>query len=279
MSSACSTESWVALSRVQHRRLRPRPYDLTHRTLHLLVDIDDLPRLDREVRGFALDRRARVAIHARDHLGGQDGDLRQLLAQAIAADGHVLPEGTLLLLAHPRLFGHVFNPVAWWFAHDRDGTLRMVVAEVTSTFGDRALYVLAEHETGPDGLWRSEATKRLHVSPFLPVDGLTYRFAVLPPRRGPEATGRVLVHMEVSDTDGLLLTATQDARLTPLTTSTLARAVVRHPLASLRALLAIHGHALRLWWRGTTFYRRPRPPDDALRVHGRTPTPDAGGTR
>jgi DUF1365 family protein len=30
-------------------------------------------------------------------------------------------DGTLMLLAQPRTLGHVFNPVSFWLAHDRDG--------------------------------------------------------------------------------------------------------------------------------------------------------------
>jgi len=246
--------------------------------MHVLVDVDDLPRLGREVRGFGHDRRAAMAVHARDHLAGRDGDLRELLASVVAEGGAVLPEGPLLLLAHPRTFGHVFNPVAWWFAHRPDGELAMVVAEVTSTFGDRALYILDLLEQGEDGLWRAGATKRLHVSPFLPVEGLSYRFAFLPPSlQDASRPQRVLVRMEVDDAEGPVLTATQDARLAPFDTRTLRRALLRHPAASLRALLAIHGHATRLWKRGVPFHRRPDPPDDALRVKGRAPTTDRGG--
>lgn len=49
--------------------------------------------------------------------------------------------GPLLLLAQPRVLGHVFNPVSFWLAHDRHGGLRAVIAEVTNTFGDRHSYL------------------------------------------------------------------------------------------------------------------------------------------
>ena len=161
---------------------------------------------------------------------------------------------------------HWFNPVAWWFAHHPDGTLGMVVAEVTSTFGDRSLYVLDAPAPGADGLWRAEATKALHVSPFLPVDGLHYDFAFLPPGVSPGV--RVLVRMRVSDDEGPLLDAVQDGRRRPLDGRGVAGTLARHPVASLAALGAIHGNALRLWRKGAPFHRRPAPPGDAVRVRG-----------
>jgi DUF1365 family protein len=261
--------SHVASSRVTHRRHRPARHHLEHRTLHLLVDVDDLDRLDRTVGGFGVDRAAPIALRRRDHLDGSDGPLRERLARLVAETGATLPSGRLQLLAHPRMLGHVFNPVAWWFAHHPDGRLGLVVAEVTSTFGDRSLYVLDELEHGADGLCRAGATKHLHVSPFLPVDGLDYTFAVLAPTAASPV--RALVHMEVSDADGLVLSATQDARLEPLTTRALWRAALRHPSASRSALAAIHWHALRLWLRRVPFHPRPAPPVDALLVRGRPP--------
>jgi DUF1365 family protein len=252
---------------VRHRRHRPVRYELTHRTFHVLLDVDDLGRLDREVTGFGVDRAAPMAFHARDHLDGGGGPLRDRLAALVAARGARLPEGPLQLLCRPRTFGHVFNPVAWWFAHHPDGRLGMVVAEVTSTFGDRSLYVLDGPEPHPDGLWRSSATKALHVSPFLPVEGLGYRFAFLPPGLPPGP--RVLVRMEVDDEEGTVLDAVQDGRRLDLDGRGVARTLLRHPLASLAALGAIHGHALRLWRRGAPFHRRPAPPADAVRVGGR----------
>jgi uncharacterized protein len=267
--------SWLAFSRVHHRRLRPAVHVLTHRTLHVLVDVDDLDALAARVRGFGLGRRAPVSLRAQDHLDGRPGPLRVRLAEVVERAGAALPSGRLQLLAHPRMLGHVFNPVAWWFAHDDDGRLALIVAEVTSTFGDRAVYVLDELEEGADGLVHASARKRLHVSPFLPVEGLGYRFSVLPPDAARD--DRVLVHMEVDDAQGTVLTATQDARMRPFDTAGLRRALVRHPMASLAALGAIHASALRLWRLRVPFHRRPTPPDDALKVgRGRTIPPEHG---
>lgn len=270
---AVNAASLLLVGEVRHRRHRPVAHTLRHRTFHVLLDVDDLERLDREVRGFGVDRAAPMALRTRDHLDGADGALRPRLAALVAERGGRLPAGRLQLLCHPRTFGHVFNPVAWWFAHDPDGTLAMVVAEVTSTFGDRALYVLDALEQGGDGLWRAEAAKALHVSPFLPVDGLHYRFAFLPP--GDLPGDRILVRMEVSDADGPILDAVQDGRARALDGRGVAATLARHPAVSLAALGAIHSNALRLWRKGATFHTRPVPPDHAVRVgRGRVPGPE-----
>jgi DUF1365 family protein len=49
---------------------------------------------------------------------------------------HGLPDdGEIVLQTFPRVFGYVFNPVSFWFCHDRSGALIAVLAEVNNTFG------------------------------------------------------------------------------------------------------------------------------------------------
>ncbi len=271
--------SSIGRSTVRHRRHRPRTHELELRTLHVLFDVDELPELDRGVRGFGYDRAAPMAIRRADHLrgeaagvapGGAGDGLRGDVARLLAAQGVTLPAGRLQLLCHPRMFGHVFDPVAWWFAYHPDGELGLVLAEVTSTFGDRDVYVLDALEPGPNGTVRATADKRLHVSPFLPVDGLRYRFVIRPP--GAEPGGRTLVHMEVEDAEGVVLDATQRVELTPMGSRRVLEALVRFPFVSLRSLAWIHAHALLLWRKRVPFHRRPEPPAGALRVRGRRAT-------
>jgi DUF1365 family protein len=275
MTASPALSSAIALSRVRHRRHRPRAHRLALRTFHVLVDVDELPVLGRQVRGFAHNGRAPMAIHDADHLGGPAADaavdgasvpLRGRMQALLEAQGVALPGGALQLLCHPRTFGHVFDPVAWWFAYHPDGRLGLVVAEVTSTFGDRVVHVLDDLRPGPNGTVSATAGKRLHVSPFLPVEGLTYRFVIRAP--GTPIGARVLVHMEVEDAEGVVLDATQTADLVPFASRRVLTLLLRYPFVSLRTLLWIHVHALRIWMKRVPFHRRPQPPEDALRVRG-----------
>ena len=43
----------------------------------------------------------------------------------------------------PRVLGYVFNPVSFWWCHDRAGALRAVIAEVRNTFGEHHNYLIA----------------------------------------------------------------------------------------------------------------------------------------
>lgn len=242
----------------RHRRHRHPQRTFRHRTYHALIDLDELPRLDRDVRGFSSRRAAPLQLRARDHLERGDAPLKAKLARTLAARGHALPDGQVLLLANLRVAGQVFDPVSWWFCHRSDGTLALVVAEVHNTFGDAEAYVLDELEHHPGGQVTAEAAKHLHVSPYLPIDGLRYRF------RFALRSEHVVAHVEVHDDDGLVLDATQTGRPHPMDTATLWRTVLANPLLPLRTVIAIHAHAVVLAIRGARFHRRPAPPVDGI---------------
>lgn len=249
---------------VRHRRRRPRRNAFRYGLYHVLLDVDELPALDREVRGFGYGRRAVTSFHDRDHLAGEDRPVREQLAALLAARGIELPHGPVLVLTNLRVLGYVFDPVSWWFCHHLDGRLAFVVAEVHSTFGEVHCYVLDDLEHRADGTVRAGADKVLHVSPFLGTDGLAYRFTFVPPRTVPDE--RVTVHVEVLDADGIVLDATQRGRRVELHGASLARALVRYPLVTLRTIVLIHRQAVRLWRRGVPVHRRPIRPEDAVDV-------------
>jgi DUF1365 family protein len=170
-----------------------------------------------------------------------------LAAQAID------PGGALWLLAQPRVLGHVFNPVSFWLCHDRAGALKVVIAEVTNTFGDRHSYLCHHDDLRPIGAADTlGAQKIFHVSPFQPLTGeYSFRFDI----RADAIAIRIAYR---SGDERLVATLTGPRR--PLTNAAILRAALRRPFGSRRVLGLIHWQALRLWWKGARYRARPEPP-------------------
>jgi hypothetical protein len=203
---------------------------------------------------FARNARNLAALQDRDH-GGVPGKGRGAAwARAVLAAHEDLPaDGPLLLLAQPRILGHVFNPVSFWLCHDRDRGLRAVIAEVTNTYGDRHSYLAMREDRGViDPQDVLEARKIFHVSPFQPVEG-TYRF------RFDIRPERIAIHIDYARGNGGLVATLVGPRV-PLTNAGLLRACLRRPFGSRRVLALIHWQALKLWWKGATFRSPPAPP-------------------
>jgi uncharacterized protein len=257
-TSPSTPASALYVGSVRHRRRRPTSRAFRYRTYHVLLDLDELEVLDRQVRGFGYGRRAVTSFRDTDHFGTQDRPVRDKLAGWLASQGVELPAGPVRVLTNLRVLGHVFNPVSWWYCHHEGGELAFVVAEVHNTFGEAHAYLLDDLRPGAGDTLEARADKVFHVSPFLPIEGLTYRFTLVPPGQ------RVLAHIDVHDDLGAVLDATQTGRRVPLTTGSLAKALLTHPLITLHTVVRIHLQALRLWARRTPFHRKPPPPAGGL---------------
>ena len=162
--------------------------------------------------------------------------------------------GRIDLLAQPRLLGHVFNPVSFWLCHDTIGTLRVVIAEVSNTFGQRHSYLC--HHDDMREITKNEtlsATKIFHVSPFQPIEGgYTFRFDITDDH----------VHIVIDYTrgnGGLIATLKGDRK--PLTNASILKSAIRRPFGSRRVLALIHWQAIKLWWKKATFRSCPEPLD------------------
>lgn len=212
-----------------------------------------LPRL------FARNGAGFMALHDIDH-GGARGAGRGAawVREVLAAQGlDSAAGGKLLLLAQPRVLGHVFNPVSFWLCHDGEGCLRVVIAEVNNTFGQRHSYLCHHEDLSPIGPEdRLGARKVFHVSPFQPVaGGYCFRFDIRPDRIG--------IWIDYAAPEGGLL-ATLTGRRAPLTTRGILGMALRRPFGSRRVLALIHWQALKLWWKRAPFRRVPPPPAEEV---------------
>ena len=202
---------------------------------------------------FARNARGVLSVHDRDH-GGARGDGRGAAwVRDVLRDAGLPAPSRVELLAQPRVFGHVFNPVSFWLCHDASGGLFCVIAEVNNTFGDRHSYLCHREDLAPLGP-QDEVTARkiFHVSPFQPVEG-GYRF------RFDITQDAVNIRIDYGHAAGGLIATLTGARK-PATTRSLLGAMIRRPLGSRRVLALIHWQALKLWWKGARYNTRPEPP-------------------
>lgn len=202
---------------------------------------------------FSRNRRNLASVHDADH-GGAPGQGRGALWVREVLARHGLPDpARIRLLAQPRILGHVFNPVAFWLCEDPRG-LRVLIAEVTNTYGDRHSYLCHREDLEPIGPEdRLTAQKIFHVSPFQTVAG-GYVFRI------DLREDRLCIVIDfTAGAEGL--TATLVGPLRPLTNASLMAAMLRRPLGARRVLALIHWQALKLWVKGAVFRPRPPPPE------------------
>ena len=203
-----------------------------------LLDLDELPELDRRLALFSVNARNAVSFRDSDHFDGRP--VKQAVLDLVD-DSQV---ERVLLLTLPRFLGYVFNPVSFAWCYRGDGSLACIVAELNNTFGERLPEVL--HGAGP----HYEHEKRLHVSPFFGLDQ-TYEWAFSAP--GEAVWARVHVREDAERP----LTAVLHARRRELTNASVARSLVRYPLMPLQVTTLIHRQALELWLKRVPFHHKP----------------------
>ena len=243
----------VCFGAVMHERHVQAHNRFIYPTAFLRLPLGDLDTLRAPLLGI---ERANVfSFRSRDH-GARDGSpllpwIRSLLRTHGLAE---VCDGEVVLQTMPRILGFVFNPVSFWFCHDREGALRAVLAEVNNTFGERHNYLVRHPDMRPivsgDEL---RASKCFHVSPFFPVRG-EYRFRF-------EQRGDVhAVSIDLWDGGDRQLSTRLSGRAEAITGRSMAKWLLRQPFMTLGVVARIHWQALRLALRRVSFFRKPAPP-------------------
>lgn len=254
------TSSALYVGRVRHRRTGDVEHAFEYSMWHALLDVDELPELDRRLRWFSHNRFNLTGFDDRDHLRPERRPVRDKVEDFLHARGRQPASGPIRLLTQLRVLGSVFNPVSFVFCHRPDGDLEHVIAQVNNTFGETHCYLL-EADDGRRVV-SDDVDKVFHVSPFQPVAG-HYRFRITEP--GP----RITVHIDVLRDGRRPFDATLSAVRRPLDDRALFATVIRHPHVAMRTLGAIHWQAARLWLKRAPFFPKPTPPPDSWRTrHG-----------
>ena len=225
-----------------HSRREPRRNSFRYRVAYFLVDLDELPVLERRLRLLSVNRRNLVSFYDRDHMDSDGVPLKEAVVRFCAERGRSVER--VLTLTQLRVLGYFFNPVTFHWCYGPNGGLECIVAELNNTFGER----LPELLDG-DAL-HYEHRKRLHVSPFFGLDQ-DYQYAFSEP--GEEVWARI----HVREHGRSPLTAVLHAERRELTNSSLARFLVGYPLMPMQVIALIHWQALKLYLRGVPFHRKP----------------------
>ncbi|MCR9144826.1 MAG: DUF1365 domain-containing protein [bacterium] len=254
--------------RVFHRRYVRAATRFRYNLFMILLDLDELPELDRRLSWFGWNRWRPLSFYDRDHfrwlsadeagrsakasasLPESAGDMRgendiagasptrDRVRKYLREHGEEYEPGRILLLTNLRVLGYVFNPVSFFYCYDREGRLRNVLSEVNNTYLEQKPFLIS---VDSERDWTEERTlKNFYVSPFIahntdfyfrlrePGDLLSVRIDSL---RGPHRILKAVLH----------------GQRRALTNGALFRMFFSYPLVSVKIIVAIHWQALKLF--------------------------------
>lgn len=232
---------------VMHHRLSPKVHRFAYRLFYMWLDLDELDQLSDKLRFFKRNRGALFAFYDSDHIVRDAADARSNVLQT-AREAGVQTDRIrhVRLLTFPRVLGYVFNPVCFYYCFDENEAPVCAVAEVTNTFHEQKPYVMTFVE---GDRFRLITPKHFYVSPFFDLE-LNFDFKLRLPAESLE--------IHVDDRKGqerVMLTSLKGTRR-ELTDRSLLACAVKYPLLTLRVMLLIHWHALRLWIKGLKVHRK-----------------------
>lgn len=254
-----------------HHRRTPVDRRFSYALALPFVDLDELDALTGNHPLWSTERHNVVSYWRRDYLPDRPGPLAEAVRDSVGERLGRRPSGPVLMLAHPRMWGWLFNPIALYYCFDPHARrVEALLAEVTNTpWHERHVYVVG----GPG---RHRFAKELHVSPFLSMD-MDYELAY------GEPTDYLSLSMRTVRGDDTLFAASLRLRRHEVDRRALGRFPWRHPLPTIRVSAGIYRQALGLWLAGVPFVPHPRRNADRHRcaaevavLHPGGPDPEVG---
>ncbi|MGV8844355.1 MAG: DUF1365 domain-containing protein [Pseudomonas sp.] len=233
---------------VSHRRFSPKAHSFRYRMGLLYLDLDEQDALLALSPLAGRGRFAPFGFRESDYLPQFTGQGMRLIdavrQQVDAALGRV-PEGAICLLTQPRSWGLAFNPVSFFYCHDRQGRLMAILCEVSNTpWHERYHYVLPVTGVGHQQV---AVTKAFHVSPFLPRD-VEYRMSFSQPGQ------RLGLQMADWQGEEKLFDASLSLERVELNRRNLHQHLLSFPWMTGKTVLAIYWQALRLLLKRTPIF-------------------------
>lgn len=236
---------------VMHRRLLPKRHEFVYRIFLFLLDLDELPEIERRIPFFSVNSPNLYSLSKDDYFQFHSRGIRKNLETFLATQKFTTPVGRIQLLTLPRLLGYTFNPVSIFFCFDSEDRPLVSVIQVGNTFGELKPFLVP---VTPEGGFRLRAPKNYYVSPFSELDlDFDFRF---------ETPGdRLRVHIDDWRGDERVLVSSLTGASVPLDAGNLARLSLKYPLVTLKVIFLIHWEALRLWLKKIPFRMKESEPE------------------
>ena len=228
--------SKIYTGKVIHRRFKPKEHYFKYSVFSLLIDLDELEDIQKEISIFSYNKFNIISFFDKDHGERDSSSLKNWVYSNLKTLG-IEEEVKIKLLCYPRIFGYVFNPLSIFFVYDKNSKLIAILYEVKNTFGEQHTYVF---KTNDETVIQNNCKKQFYVSPFIEMN-CEYSFKILKPEE------QLSVVINQSDVEGKLLFASQDGTAQEFNNKNLIISFLSHPLMSFKVIAAIHYEAFKLW--------------------------------
>jgi len=230
---------------VTHHRFKPVKHSLKYKTFSLLLDLDELERLDEKISIFSINKFNVFSFYYKDH-GLRDGSsIKDWIVENLKKFKISSEITKIELLCYPRIFGYVFNPLSIFYCY-QENNLKAIFYEVKNTFNEQHTYIFKVIDGEKI---EQKCKKKFYVSPFMDMNTF-YNFKLKAPGE------KLSVIIKQTDDAGTVLTATQEGNRKKLNFKQLLINFFKYPLMTIKIIGSIHFEAFLLWKKGAIYRKR-----------------------
>ncbi len=266
MGLKINKDPFVLIGDVMHQRFSPKKNQFSYPIYYIGLPLTKIDELDRQ-KQIAIDRFAFTSFYKKDHGSRKIGADLILWARGQLKKFNLHHNiSHISLIAMPRVFGFVFNPVSFWLCFDQNGHLRVILYEVNNTFGQTHTYVCAHHDGAviSNQDWIT-SNKEFHVSPYLEREGI-YKFRIAC------TSGKLAIWINYYDEKGNHILATAlKGHLKALNAKTLSKSFWTRPLVTQKAISLIYWQALKLKTMGLKYLALPSQKSQRISFNSQSP--------
>lgn len=253
----------LAWGLVKHHRALPKVNGFATGACFVRLEFSTQPDAKPGHKYPVIDGKGLVSVSARNY-GFEQHALNfpefvtELVCKVESETGIAL-QGPVHLHTFPKVFGYVFNPVSFWYFHDKAQQCRAVMCEVNNTFGERHFYLLTapESQAPLNKGMLLHARKEFHVSPFFPVSG-RYEF------RFVSSANRTMARINYFEGSLLQLSTSVSGELMHPSTLLWGKTLLKYGWFTLAVIAKIHWQAVKLLFKGAKFHGKPTPPRQTI---------------
>ena len=230
---------------VKHQRFKPIKHSLNYRTFSVLLDLDEIENLTKNISIFSLNKFNVFSFYNIDH-GERDGSSVKEWVQKNIKKFNISDNITKIkLLCYPRMFGYVFNPLSIFYCYENNN-LKAIFYEVKNTFNEQHTYIFKIKDNEKI---EQKCKKRFYVSPFMDMETY-YNFKLLSPKE------KLSIFIRQTDGEETVLTATQTGDKKEFSFKQLLINFFKYPLMTIKIISSIHYEAFFLWKKGAVYRKR-----------------------
>lgn len=238
------TESAIYRGPLYHERFSPTQHRFSYDIAMFWLKLSEVQDLQNQVKGFACDKFAWIRFKRSDYLGDNSIPLQEAVLKRMSELAGTSLNGDVFLFGQMRTLGMYFSPVNFYFLRDAKGEFTHMLAEVSNTPWNERHHYLVDVKSPND------TQKAFHVSPFNPMD-MTYRWRITPPAQ------HFALAMDCHSGNKVFSAGFNLSRQ-PLNSENLSRVLRAIPSMTIKTMVGIYWHALKLWLKRTPIYDHPK---------------------